>query len=119
MYDLSASEEPVMCTNCAENLGKMFGFKSTCLSTQGFIAPFVNNKDSARLALKDVYLSKTESENSISIPKDCNIHGFCMLCGFCMGPSTSCSLISLDSKEEGVVLEKTMLEKCLPELVCI
>ncbi|KAJ8964416.1 hypothetical protein NQ314_004924 [Rhamnusium bicolor] len=114
--DLSVSEEPVICTNCAENLGKLFDFKSTCLYTQGYVGPFVN---SARLDLKDVYQSKGESENSIGIPKDHTIYGFCILCGFCMDLLTSCSLVSPDSKEEGVILEKMMLEKCLPELVCI
>ncbi|KAJ8964417.1 hypothetical protein NQ314_004925 [Rhamnusium bicolor] len=117
--DLSVSEEPVMCTNCAENLGRFFDFKSVCFYSQGYVAPFINNKDSARLGQRDGYLSKGDSENSICIPKDPNIYGSCMLCGLCMDPLTSRSLISQDSKEGGVVLEKIMLEKCLPELVCI
>ncbi|KAJ8933600.1 hypothetical protein NQ314_013914 [Rhamnusium bicolor] len=112
--DLSVSEEPVMCTSCAENLGKFFGFKSICLYTQGYVDPFINNKNSAKLGLRDVYLNKGESENSIGVPKGPNIDGFCMLCGLCMDPLTNCTLVSLDSKEGGV-----MLEKCLPELVCI
>ncbi|KAJ8964418.1 hypothetical protein NQ314_004926 [Rhamnusium bicolor] len=101
--DLSVSEEPVMCTNCAENLEKFFDFKSVCFSTQGYVAPLINNKKSARLGQRD---GKGDSENSICIPKDPNIYGSCMLCGLCMNPLTSRSLISQDSKEEALCWRK-------------
>ncbi|KAJ8933586.1 hypothetical protein NQ314_013921, partial [Rhamnusium bicolor] len=66
------SEEPVVCTNCAEIMQKCFDFKSTCFSTQDCIAPFLN-KNNEKLDLKDIYLSKEENKNVIEISDDYNL----------------------------------------------
>ncbi|KAJ8946153.1 hypothetical protein NQ314_008975, partial [Rhamnusium bicolor] len=97
------SEEPVVCTNCAEIMQKCFDFKSTCFSTQDCIAPFLN-KNNEKLDLKDIYLSKDENKNVIEIPDDYNV------CAFCMKLLKS-SFISLNNEED-----VKMVKKCLPEL---
>ncbi|KAJ8939394.1 hypothetical protein NQ314_011140 [Rhamnusium bicolor] len=106
---LSTSEQPVMCTNCAETLKNICDFKSVCLQTRNCIVHFVKNVINAKVDLKDImYLSKKEKENVISEAYT--------ICSFCMNLVESCYCTSLDN-EEGVIV-KNMLQKCLPELVC-
>ncbi|KAJ8932204.1 hypothetical protein NQ314_014843 [Rhamnusium bicolor] len=103
--NLSISEEPVICTKCAEALKNIFDFKSACFYTRDCI---VKNPNNAKVDLKDMCLSKKEKENVISEAYT--------ICNFCRNLAKSCYCTSLDN-EEGVIV-KNMLEKCLPELVC-
>ncbi|KAJ8947438.1 hypothetical protein NQ314_008597 [Rhamnusium bicolor] len=105
--NLSISEEPIICTKCAETLKNIFDFKSACFCTRDCI---VKNGNNAKVDLKDIMcLSKKEKENVISEAYT--------ICNFCMNLAKSCYCTPLDNEGEGVIV-KNMLEKCLPELVC-
>ncbi|KAJ8941764.1 hypothetical protein NQ314_010282 [Rhamnusium bicolor] len=67
LKNLSTTEQPVMCTNCADTLKNIFDFKSVCLQTRNCIIHFVKNAINAKVDLKDImYLSKKEEESVIS-----------------------------------------------------
>ncbi|KAJ8966841.1 hypothetical protein NQ314_003275 [Rhamnusium bicolor] len=104
--NLSITEEPIICSKCAETLKNMFDFKSVCFYTRDYI---VKNANNAKVDPKYMCLSKKENENIISEAYT--------ICNFCMNLVESCYCTSLDNEEEGVIV-KNMLEKCLPELVC-
>ncbi|KAJ8934303.1 hypothetical protein NQ314_013459 [Rhamnusium bicolor] len=103
--NLSISEEPVICTKCAETLKNISDFKSACFYTRDCI---VKNVNDAKVDLKDIScLSKKEKENVISEAY--------YICNFCMNLAKSCYCTSLDNEEEGAIV-KNLLKKCLPEL---
>ncbi|KAJ8967145.1 hypothetical protein NQ314_003060, partial [Rhamnusium bicolor] len=106
------SEEPVMCTNCAEIVQNSFEFKSTCLYTHNYIVPFVNEKENSKLDLREIYLFKKGHED-IEVSKADTV------CGFCMSLLKSCPFLSLDNKDEDVTLVKMMINKCFPELLSL
>ncbi|KAJ8969026.1 hypothetical protein NQ314_001974 [Rhamnusium bicolor] len=101
---LLVSDEPVMCTNCAEIIKNSFEFKSTCLNTHNYIVRFVKEKENSKLDLREIYLCRMGCED-IVVSKADNI------CGFCMSLLKSCPFLSLSNKDEDVTLVYMMLKK--------
>ncbi|KAJ8913731.1 hypothetical protein NQ315_007448 [Exocentrus adspersus] len=99
----------MICRYCSDMVKVLFEFKSACFNTNDFISPFVDELESDRVSLKEVFIR----ENGDKVATD-TLHNW-NVCRLCM-EVVDIGGICLDGKDSHANLVKNLIERCIPEV---
>ncbi|KAJ8913686.1 hypothetical protein NQ315_007403 [Exocentrus adspersus] len=109
--DPNESDRLVICRNCSDKVEALFRFKSACIYTDDFIAPFVDVDDEKehRVEFKELFIKVKGHKEVADMLSDKDI------CRLCM-EVVDVECLHLDTGDTDVLIVKNLIERCIPEV---